>query len=296
MYPDERGVVQNRLEELWRRVDDVHRSAKQRQAIFLQGIARLASAGLDRLFSPRLFSIQAIVVATCYTLASFLIFLSWLGPPTGGELRARLTLWTLVLTVFGTAPAFIRTKRFLRTWSLLLLLVLLYAVARVSIGRADVIHRTASSLKLFPFVVAGGIISDFLLITVARVTFRWSSASERLSKLTGLLLLNVVVGLGIIGPVLATLLLPKDLNFSIPFGHVFVFAVLVGTTNLAAAGVNLGVVALMMLALLHRLTWQLIGRSIYNAVHYKLIVKHPAVLFAGGVALCKFAITGNLLL
>ena len=65
LYEDERGQLQNRLEELWISIDDEGRKARDRNAAFLRGIVRIVSDAFDRIFGPEILSARAVVVSLC---------------------------------------------------------------------------------------------------------------------------------------------------------------------------------------------------------------------------------------
>src|SRR5215475_6343033 len=70
----EEGRLQNVLEDLWIRVDDLHTTAMSRQAAFLQQVSRLAEYGMVTVFGHKLFSTKSLASCLCFAQAS--IFLS----------------------------------------------------------------------------------------------------------------------------------------------------------------------------------------------------------------------------
>ena len=65
----EEGRLQNRLEELWIRVDDLHSRALTRQAAFLQQVSGLIADGLVKLFGRKLFSVKSVASCLCFFVA-----------------------------------------------------------------------------------------------------------------------------------------------------------------------------------------------------------------------------------
>jgi len=61
----EEGRLQNRLEELWIRVDDLQSRAVSRQAAFLQQVSGLIADGLVQLFGRKLFSVESVASSLC---------------------------------------------------------------------------------------------------------------------------------------------------------------------------------------------------------------------------------------
>ena len=68
LHEDEEGKLQNRLEELWVRVDDFQRQALSKQTVFL--LLRLLRSGFDTLLGSRLVSARSATVVFCYSWAS----------------------------------------------------------------------------------------------------------------------------------------------------------------------------------------------------------------------------------
>ena len=49
LYEDEEARIQNRLEEIWKRIDALQTRAMSKEAAFMHGVTRITSAILDRL-------------------------------------------------------------------------------------------------------------------------------------------------------------------------------------------------------------------------------------------------------
>ena len=72
LYEDEEQRLQNRLEDVWKRINALQGVALTREAAFLQGVVRTTSALLDRFFGPYLVSPQSIYVSTVLSFLSIL--------------------------------------------------------------------------------------------------------------------------------------------------------------------------------------------------------------------------------
>lgn len=73
MYEDEEGRWQNRIDELWVSIDDRAKTAGSKAIAFFNKVAEVVTAGLDRLFGDRLFSVRSIGASTSYSFATALI-------------------------------------------------------------------------------------------------------------------------------------------------------------------------------------------------------------------------------
>src|ERR1017187_811850 len=78
LYEDEEARIQNRLEQIWKRIDALQSSAMSKEVAFLQGVTRTTSAILDRLLGHKLLSAQSIAVSMAFSLASFYVCLAYL--------------------------------------------------------------------------------------------------------------------------------------------------------------------------------------------------------------------------
>ncbi len=53
LYEDEEARIQNRLDQIWQKIDALQSSAMSREVSFLQGVTRTTSAILDRLLGHK---------------------------------------------------------------------------------------------------------------------------------------------------------------------------------------------------------------------------------------------------
>jgi hypothetical protein len=70
LYPNEEGKIQSKFEDFWVKADDYQRLALSRHAAFMTQVAKLESAFLDRVFGPKLFSVQSIIVSCWSSVVS----------------------------------------------------------------------------------------------------------------------------------------------------------------------------------------------------------------------------------
>ena len=73
LYENERGQIQNRLEELWIAIDDQARKVPGKNAAFLREIVGIASATFDRFFGKKILSWRSVAVSACFSIASYAI-------------------------------------------------------------------------------------------------------------------------------------------------------------------------------------------------------------------------------
>ena len=104
LYEDREARLQNRLEDLWVRVDDLQHSALSREAAFLQEATRVTGAALDRLLGPKLLSLRSVAICLALSQASEAIGIILAFPP-GRQLLAGNVLVALLLVIAGCLPA-----------------------------------------------------------------------------------------------------------------------------------------------------------------------------------------------
>jgi hypothetical protein len=62
-HQSEKDVVQDRLETLWIRIDDLARAGLSKHAAFVRVVSQTFASGLDAIFGRRLFSVRVLVVS-----------------------------------------------------------------------------------------------------------------------------------------------------------------------------------------------------------------------------------------
>lgn len=231
LYPDEEGVIQNRLETSWIVLSDAEVRAVNKHASFVAAVASLADRFYDRLLGQKLFSIRAVGVSACFSLASLLLVCSpGLSTLLLFNISNALYYGLIVaLIVLGVLPALFRKRRVQpnegmlgrkKAWRVILrvflqvlwLLAVLYlgflvlmcmdAVNWFNLPRA--VGGTELELDLFQinpsaevryylvFIVLT-VASDAVFIAVTRWLLRKSSKSDSRMKILGLMTGNVLL-------------------------------------------------------------------------------------------------------
>ncbi len=102
----EEGQLQNRLEELWVRVDDLQSRALTRQAAFLQQASSLVADGFVRVFGRKLVSVRSVASCLCFSMASMYLSLALFGGDFPLLSKPVLLLCTAILLVCGLSKKF----------------------------------------------------------------------------------------------------------------------------------------------------------------------------------------------
>src|ERR1700678_909859 len=74
MFPDEEGELQNRIENVWIRVDDLHLTVVGRVTAIFNRIAAYVTRIYNRVLGTRLISIQMVGVSSASSIAAFFLF------------------------------------------------------------------------------------------------------------------------------------------------------------------------------------------------------------------------------
>jgi hypothetical protein len=284
---NEEGELQNRLEVLWIRVDDLSKTAMTKEAALVQQASKMLSTALDRLFGARLLSWNAIATSVGFSIASLYLCLYFSAGPRFHHSGLAFFLF-IASIVIAIAPGRWRYASFV--W----IFVAYIEVFIQEVWDWDEYSEKYSSSGLFlwdyvrnpyiarskiPYVifgtVVGGVVSDLLII----ILLRWllSKASELRStwKLIGFVLLESCMGLIIVTPLLLPYRLYSAENNV--FRTVSILALAMAGSNVITASACLLIVVLLALALLHRATWRVLSRPIYAAQRHGL-VSHPGFL------------------
>src|SRR6266487_5248018 len=76
LYKEEEGGLENRIEQWWQRIRDLHAHAISLETAFLKVVADVTSKGFDKLFGERLFGLKAVTTSICYSQAAIFLLLT----------------------------------------------------------------------------------------------------------------------------------------------------------------------------------------------------------------------------
>jgi hypothetical protein len=106
---DEQGKIANRLEQAWKRIQDLQAAAMSRQAAFCQAIAELFTAFLKSLFGSSLLSMRSLAVALVLCALPSIVF--FLFEPAGILFKILLVLAIISLKLhFDVSRAWLFSK------------------------------------------------------------------------------------------------------------------------------------------------------------------------------------------
>lgn len=288
LYEDEQQNMQDHLEALW---IGVKRGAGSTTAGLLREVARLANRGLERVFGPRILSIQFLAVSFCFACSSAcLLFPTLLG--LGGResypLNAKDAVWFLLLALVGLLPAIFQKKWAVWTALMPLVLAIIGIVVLVIFGP----HHNWDWGDVFilggPFFSVSALA---LLITINRIGLKRQEHFPSLFKALILGVLNAAFVVALILP----LRFWADNNFADPYVRGPVTAIayyllaFMAFSNLFPALVVALIFLLTVAVLAHPLYWPLIARLVYAIARHELVRK-PKLLGSLGFGLLLFSV------
>jgi hypothetical protein len=275
----EEGKLQNRLVELWVRVDDLSKTAMTKEAALIQQAFGMLSHALDKLLGTKLWSWRVIATSAGFSVASACLFALWQMHVNDSFTMkdGALVVFTLAIALFfSTAPGILRYGTFL-------------VVVCLAVASFHYLEDRDAAVEIDLGVFVGGLLCDLLLLTFIRWLLGRGSELTRTTKLVFLVVLDLCIGIALVCPLFLIDL--SDLDEGIVDGGLAVL-VFIGASNLFTAFVCFLLVLLLAAALLNRFVWPVVSRPIYAAQRYGL-VNHPKLLGALGASCLQFAWPNN---
>jgi hypothetical protein len=299
LYEDEELRLQNRLEALWRFINTLQSSSLSKEAAFLRETSRITNRGLDLLLGEKLFSVQLVAIAMCFSFVSILWFIA--VSHFYSNFNPLIDIVAVVFLLLGLAPIMrskapasprLRKHGGRTNWYYPFLIVLVLSTAviceRYWLGYDE----------WTPFLalgILGGTLSDSLFF----VFFRWI-----LRKVAGF---SNVWTLGLCGVAMAAvggLLVAPSISLQDRVGDLAsgaggdaefystLTAMMVSATNWVDAICAVLAIGVMTVLLLHRILWPLIKRPLY-AANRKQLIKNSKLLGTLGTACILYAFPSN---
>jgi hypothetical protein len=307
LYEDEEARIQNRLEQIWKRIDALQSSAMSKEVAFLQGATRTTSAILDRLLGHKLLSAQSIAVSMAFSLGSYLLcyWFRLVELMPSSDYILPLGIVVLLLFALGSLPAFTSGRgtafrvlqSFTEKWPYYfgMMIFVIWATWWTTGMSAPLNILLAASFIILAVVIFGVLMDIFFIAFFRWVLRRISRFMSARTIIFCLFAVGAAVAL-LIGPVVAGRILydrgyfdPHHLTAAM---RVVMFSGFVSLTNLIEVLCLLLLIVVMLLLLAHRLVWPIIKRPIY-AANRKQLIKNTKLLGAVGTALLMYAFPHN---
>jgi hypothetical protein len=264
LYKDEEDKLENRIEQWWQRIRNLHAHAISRETAFLKVVAEITSKGFTKLFGKRLFGLKAVSASICYSQAATLLFFTFaLGRVGESEvIQVRLVsgILCLVFLLFGSLGPFIHRRSPKLFW-LAFVLMLTIGWPLLLLLR-QWLYFSISVAEIIPFAVA----CDFLFIVLTRLMLAHAAQSNSFLKIATLGIGNAFLA--------AVLVVVPIYSWAWLYDH-HLFApivlplALLGFSNSLDGLVSLSWFLIAIVMLLHRLFWPLIERPLYALYRHR---------------------------
>ena len=202
LYPNEEGKIQSKFEDFWVRAHDYQRLALSRHAAFMTQVAKLESAFLDRVFGPKLFSVQSIIVSCWSSVISFVLAGSLLRTLTQvSVLFPNLFLAGLLISLSLASIAYIfpPNHRHARDACLYFAVAIIVYTGYWFVRLTPKYGLETWSIMYFMLFV-GGSCCDVIFIVATRRVVRWVGEMKRSPTIVGALALNLLLAIALIAP------------------------------------------------------------------------------------------------
>jgi hypothetical protein len=293
------GKLQNRLEELWVRIDDLSRTALTKQAAFIQGVSGFVTSGFDRVFGRGLFSAKAIFASLCFSAAAIwlaVVLVESTMPTINNGFSPFLAILVCVGTLYlGYAPRPFRYVGFV--WApaaVFVAFVYMTVPGQQQWSWNEPLAALADTTYTIPaaLIAAGGVGSDIVFVAFTRYCLRINSRLRKPIAMMLLLVANGLAGLLLCLVPVVLLRLVESRTWFRNWPHALETLLTLASSNLLDAFVGVLWVLVSAAAVAHLLVWPVLERPIYSAQRYGL-VKQPKLLAAIGVLALLFAWPGS---
>jgi hypothetical protein len=319
VYEDAEKRIQNRLEEVWVRIDDLQSSAVSKEAAFVNVIARVSGSFFDRIFGHRLISLRSIAICLAFTFASGDLAIALIYLWGGGSNTFALMIGLLML-VLGSLPVLASANvpapdargRRLRhrgrpKFAFLAIFrskayyygIIIVSICILWIGEIRIPTTTAYDIGWNIFDFTASVAVDLAFIMFFRWVFRRLSAPSSFWQISVYLILVSAVTALLMGPFLLIAvpylrnhfrLLYQILEFSGQSSTDVMLNLRISTFVISENSLLNGaclfiVVILMVLLMVHRLLWPSIKRPLYAVQRYHVVTKKKLLGAVAGMLL-----------
>jgi hypothetical protein len=290
MFPDEEGELQNRIENVWIRVDDLHLTVVGRVTAIVNRIGAYVTRIYNRVLGTRLISIQMVGVSSASSIAAFFLFATVLfysllylsiskHAPVKPEFNGALIIvgtFCLIVSVIPLVFAFIPSL--IRNWFGHIISLIPLLLASYVMTWAIVYHQGLSGVHMPSGVPATrgiqvsllaalyiGVATDIAVLAAVRSSVRLIATSTRLQPILLAVLLQIaILALITIAPLEATTPL-------IAHNQTALAEFMMATTmfNFFTILATLAFLILLLVVVLHRVLWPLLSRLVFAVARFK---------------------------
>lgn len=210
LYEKEQGIIESKIQDLWNRINNLQPVALSRHVAFMHVLAETMEKLFDRLFGPRLVSLQALIVSICYSFASALLTTIVASLYFLHHVFPFAIRWFFFYFALGSLPLIFRTffkkhaDKLILIWCTVLITSVYWEVIAPTAALVGLVYESQYS-RLTTFIIS--ICLCFLLaialfygsIVILRITVRKVRSAKSLFQIATILVLNLVPLLPIYG-------------------------------------------------------------------------------------------------
>jgi len=297
MYEDEEGKWQSRIETLWVAVNDREKLTGSRTFALFNKVAGVTTRGFNRVFGDRLFSFQSVGVSTSYALAAlalgFTFIMFWImfrsarlmHPLPQNDVGAMSLLGHFGLAVglicltLAVLPSLLPSP-----WTAALSL---FPFLLITAGTLNALwlHRPLAGLLVVYIALLASFLSDVLVLALVRFVVRQISAETSVFRLTVAVLMQMgLIALLVVAPFQSAGSLMVKFGQRPTLRALLAFGIFNAFTGIASSVFLL----VLLVVLLHKAMWPVIGRLLYSLARHQLI-RNRLVTAGIGTACIVFA-------
>jgi hypothetical protein len=299
LYLDERGKIQNRLIDVWASATALGEGVAQKFVLLVVGLAQIVNAGLDQVFGKKLVSVHAFLVSAAMSAGSFtLIFSHFCRPLMNSQTDEKYYLVGVPCSVLAIcSPLLPAASPILKTPKVLGAALSVFGLLGTAFWWSGLHglegHQSGKvgwNLLIFCLFIAGGILCNVIFAGVARWILRWAAAgsegvpSATLMRVTQAGVLSLIFTVALVGPGVFGFLRPDTVfvGDDSPMTEIaFALYSMVSWTNLVSGLISISLVSFLAMAVLNRLFWPAVARSVYVVVDTHLILNRRLLTVAG---------------
>jgi hypothetical protein len=312
VYENEDKEIQNKLEDMWIKINDRRNSLLSRHTVFMRVVALYLTAILNRIFGSKIISIRAVGVSACLSTISFCLIgiANWIyiySLIEGISFQGLIVLCLMIVLccIFIGLAGLLKRKVDLIVWLIytfffgVLANIGLYLTLFGTDFYRFILHDTLvlkylqSSLYLLLSIVIG-VSCDVVFLTTTRLVLRWSLGLSSFFQIATVIFVNAFLCFTLfLGPYF--FLVPDGFGYAwmIDISHledsfsantIKAIVVIAAQTNLFVCIIALLFFFLAFMMLVHRLSWPLLERPIYSLQAIG-IIRRKKMLAATGILL-----------
>ena len=290
LYENEQGKIQNKLEDVWVRIDDAQKYSLSKHTVFVNTVAGFLTKTFNLLFGIKLLSLQAIGASICFAvLSANLVFFLRSEQSYSDSYLFSCIFWL----VLGIIPTLIHDSYYTKLWFIILVFIIwddfvsgyIYYAYYANMFNIPVLIIVALGIIVGVLI---GCLLFLLSIVIVRKTLQKISTSKSFWRTAIFPLLNCIpILILFVFSYLSLHLMSNNEGNAGVFWLILLFSVLYINISFLLPALLFLVVSFFLI--LHKLVWGIIDRPIYTfqkldiAKRTKLLATLGGLLITAGI-------------